>query len=48
MKDKLYTFLLIVGAILVTGFILDEVGNKGRLGALGQSLAKKITGGYGA
>jgi hypothetical protein len=48
MKDNLYTFLVVVGAILVTGFILDEVGNKNRLGNLGQVLAKKITSGYGA
>jgi len=46
MKEKLLTFGVIIAAIMVTGAILDEAG-KGKLGALGQSLAKKVTNGYG-
>lgn len=40
------TGFLVVG-IFLAGFILDEVGNKKRLGNLAQSVAKKITRGYG-
>ncbi len=48
MRDKTITFLMFIGAILATGFILDELGNQGRLGDVGKAIAKKITAGYGA
>lgn len=47
MKDKAVLFLVIVSAIVVTGFVLDELGNKGRLGELGRKFAQKVTKGYG-
>ena len=37
---------VIVG-ILITGFLLDEIGSKGRLGKTAQDVAKKVTRGFG-
>jgi len=36
----------IVG-IVIAGFILDELGTKGRLGKTAQEVAKKVTRGFG-
>jgi len=46
-KDKLITFGVVCLAILVTGAVLDELGNQGRLGSIGRNIAQKITRGFG-
>jgi len=46
MKDNVVQFLIIIGAIFATGLILETLGS-GKLGSLPQTLAKKVTAGYG-
>ena len=47
MKDSLKTVGFMILAIVVTGIILDELG-QGRLGKAAKGLAQKVTSGYGA
>jgi hypothetical protein len=46
MKDKLILLGVVAVAILGTGLLLETLGS-GKLGALPQAFAKKVTSGYG-
>ena len=45
--DFVKTFLAVASAIIITGIVLDEIG-QGRLGTSAQMIALKATHGYGA